>query len=196
LVKPDQRVLRVNDPALRDPLTNEIQLATRRQQFKRALELTRKLDARYPKSPAAHALRGMFAMALRNFSEASAAFRNAVAVQPEFAFCHYGIAAAEYQQRHYSAALPHARRVTQLEPRAAAAWVFLSMCAEAAGNRQESLSAARRLTTLAPREPAAWVRLSKAEEAMGNRVAATQALRRAVDAARARSAARPAPRTR
>ena len=72
------------------------------------------------------------------------------------------------------------RKVTKLEPRAAAGWAVLSMCAEMTGNWQESVVAARRLVVLAPRQTAAWVRLALAERNVGNHNAAIQAMDRAV----------------
>lgn len=189
LVKPDERVFRMTDAAMRDPLLKEIAQASRAKQFKRGMELTRQLSARYPASASAHAMHGLYAEALHHDDEAIAAFRKAVALQPKFTLCHFGIAAAEYKRGHYAAALPHIRRVTELEPQAASGWAVRSMCAQAVGQRQEGLTAAQRLITLAPQQPAAWVRLAEAQRSVGNYAEASRALNRAVHIARAAKAA-------
>ncbi len=189
LVKPDERVWRMTDAAMRDPLVKEIAQASKTKQFKRGMELTRQLTARYPASASAHALHGLYADALHHDEEAIAAFRKAVALQPKFALCHFGIAATEYKRGHYAAALPHIRRVTELEPQAASGWAVRSMCAQAVGQRQEGLTAARRLIALAPQQPAAWVRLAEAERSVGNYAEASRAMNRAVNVARAVRAA-------
>ena len=189
LVKPDERVFRVTDAAMRDPIIKEITQASKTKQFKRGIELTRQLAARYPASASAQALHGLYAETLQHDDEAVAAFRKAVAIQPKFALCHFGIAATEYKRGHYAAALPHIRRVTELEPHAASGWAVRSMCAQAVGQRQEGLTAARKLITLAPQQPAAWVRLAEAERSVGNYAEASRALHRAVYVARAAKAA-------
>ena len=61
LVKPNEHVVRANDPALRDPLVKQIDAADKAKQSKRALELARQLAARYPSSAAANYYAGYFA---------------------------------------------------------------------------------------------------------------------------------------
>ena len=192
LVKREPRATTPSDPALRDPLAAQIDEAVRAGKKKRTADLARPLAARYPSSAVAHAVHGFWVLERKRYAEASAAFRRALALQPQVPLCHYLLAVSEYEQKRFHAALPHIRRVTQLEPRAPTGWIFLSVCAEAAGKPRESLSAARRLTALAPREAVAWLRLAKAEDAMGNRTAANNAMRRAIEIARAQASARPA----
>lgn len=180
LVKANEHVLRVSDPALRDPLVKQIEAATRAKQSKRALELSRQLAARYPSSAAAHYYAGYFASDEKRYAESSAAFRRALAIQPQLVLCHYSLSFVEWRQGHFSVALKHMREVTRLEPRAAAGWAVLSMCAEMTGGWQESVVAARHLVALAPRETAAWVRLAMAEKNVGNYNAAVQAMNRAI----------------
>jgi tetratricopeptide (TPR) repeat protein len=179
LVKRNENAVRVNDPALRDPLVKQIEAAARARQSKRALNLARQLATRHPSSAAAHYYAGYFASEEKRYAESSAAFRRALAIQPRLALCHWNLSFVEWRQGHYNVALKHMRQVTKLEPRAAAGWAVLSMCAEMTGNWQESVVAARRLVVLAPRQTAAWVRLALAERNVGNNNAAIQAMNRA-----------------
>lgn len=180
LVKLNEHVLRVSDPALRDPLVKQIEAASKANQSKRALELSRQLATRYPSSAAANYYAGYFASIERRYAESSAAFRRALAIQPQLVLCHYCLGFVEWRQGHFNIALQHMREVTKLEPHAAAGWAVLSMCAEMSGAGQESVSAARHLVALEPRQTAAWVRLAMAEKNVGNYNAATQAMNRAV----------------
>lgn len=180
LVKRNEQVVRVTDPAMRDPLVKQIEAATNAGKSKRALELARQLAARYPSSAAANYYAGYFASGEKQLAEASAAFRRALAIQPQLVLAHLSLSFVEWRRGHYKDALHHIRKVTKLEPRAAAGWAVLSICAEANGQWQESVAAARRLVVLEPRQPAAWVRLALAERNVGNYNAALQAMDRAV----------------
>jgi tetratricopeptide (TPR) repeat protein len=180
LVRRSENAVRVNDPALRDPLVQQIEAAERAKQPKRALELARQLATRHPGSPAAHYHVGYLASEQNRLAESSAAFRRALAIQPQLVLCHLSLGFVEWRQGHYNDALHHMRKVTKLEPRAAAGWAVLSMCAEMTGKWQESVMAARRLVVLEPRQTAAWVRLAMAERNVGNYSAALQAMDRAI----------------
>jgi tetratricopeptide (TPR) repeat protein len=185
LVKLNEHVLRVSDPALRDPLVKQIEAAAKARQSKRALELSRQLATHYPSSAAAHYYVGYFASTEKRYPESSAALRRALAIQPQLVLCHYSLAFVEWQQGHISIALQHMREVTKLEPRAAAGWAVLSLCTAMAGLPQESVVAARHLVALEPRQTAAWVRLAMAERNVGNYNAAAQAMDRAIVVQRA-----------
>ena len=180
LVKPDEHVLRVSDPALRDPLVKQIATTSKAKQWKRSFDLSKQLAAHYPSSPAAHAYCGLFALESSHFADASSALSRALQLQPQFVLCHYLIASAEWQQRHFNVAIQHLRTLTKLEPQAAGAWAALSMCAEIVGARQESVMAARHLVALTPRQTESWVRLAVAEKNAGNYNAAMDAMKRAV----------------
>lgn len=180
LVHADERVLRVNDPALRDPLIKQVETAEKAKQAKRALELARQLATRYPSSATANYYAGYFASNEKQYAEASTSFRRALAIQPRFVLVHYSLGFVEWQQRHFEAALLHIREVTKLEPRAAAGWAVLSLCAEMVGSRDESVRAARHLVELEPRKTAAWVRLAMAEKNVGNYDAAVRAMNQAI----------------
>src|SRR5437762_943657 len=151
LVHADERLLRVNDPALRDPLAKQIEAASKARQWKRALELARQLAGRYPSSVTANFYTGYFASEEKRYAEASTAFRRALAIQPRFVLGHYCLGFVEWRQRHFDIALRHFREVTKLEPQAAAGWAILSLCTEMLGAREESVIAARHLVALAPR---------------------------------------------
>jgi tetratricopeptide (TPR) repeat protein len=185
LVHIDERILRVNDPALHDPLLKQIEAADKAKQAKRALELARQLAARYPSSAAANFYAGYFASEQKRYPEASTFFRRALALQPSFVVVHYCLGFVEWRQQHFNLALEQFRAVTKLEPRAAAGWAVLSICAEMVGAREESVIAARHLVVLEPRKIAAWVRLAMAENSVGNHGAAQQAMNRAIALQRA-----------
>jgi tetratricopeptide (TPR) repeat protein len=197
LVTLNEHVLRVGDPALRDPVVKQINVAVKARQLNRALELARQLAAHYPSSAAAHYYAGYFASEQKRYPEASVEFGRAVALQPQFVLGHYSLAFVEWRQGHFSIALQHMRQVTKLEPRAAAGWAVLSLCAEMVGEREESVVAARHLVALAPRQTAAWVRLAMAEKNVGNHAAAVQAWNNAVavqgGAKKSSTARKPAP---
>jgi tetratricopeptide (TPR) repeat protein len=183
LVKADERVLRVTDPALHDPLEKQISDTARAKNFKRSFELSRQLATRYPSSAAANTYSGFFALTLGRFGESSAAFRRALAIQPQLLVCHYFLGASEWRQRHFAVALQQFRQVTKLQPQASLGWVTLSLCAQAAGARSESVSAAKHLTALEPHQPQAWERLASAERSAGDYSGAAYAMDRAAKAA-------------
>ena len=104
LVKQNEHVVRVNDPALRDPLVKQIEAASKAKQSKRALELSRQLATRYPSSAAANYYAGYFASEEKRYPESSAAFRRALAIQPQLVLCHLQprlcrMAARSFQRR-------------------------------------------------------------------------------------------------
>jgi tetratricopeptide (TPR) repeat protein len=177
LVKPSvQRTLSQPDPALKDSLVDQIASASNRNNPQLALELSRKLSAHYPKSAGAECLHGIFALDLRQYREAGAAFRHSVALQPSFSLSHLGLAVTEIFQDHYSAAIPPLKQVTRLEPGYALAWMALSDCCLVAGQKQQAVEYARKATALAPSSSAAWVQLARAEKAVGNTEGTLQAL--------------------
>ena len=94
LVKVNEHVLRVTDPASRDPLARQIQAASKANQSKRALELSRQLAARYPSSATANYYAGYFAGREKRYAESSAAFRRVLAIQPQLVLGHYSLAFA------------------------------------------------------------------------------------------------------
>jgi len=185
LVHADERILRVNDPAINDPLVKQILAASKANQIKRGLDLSQQLTKHFPSSVLANCFVGYFQLELRRDGDASTAFRKALAIQPHFVLAHFYLGMAEWHQGHVRAALPHFREITKLEPRAAGGWAALSMAAEDSGERMEALSAARKLVELAPQHPAAWVRLALAEQNVGNSGAAVQAWNKAVALERA-----------
>jgi tetratricopeptide (TPR) repeat protein len=149
IVKPPpiQQAVQRSDPAVKDPLVRQVFQAELVRNFPQALNLSRKLTERYPRSAGAQSLRGVLAWRLRQFGEASAAFRTATNIQPKLAFAHFGLALVEASQRHFAAAVSHLQRVTELEPKAAVAYYALSDCTLRLGRKQESVDYARKATT-------------------------------------------------
>lgn len=182
LVKPSvERSLNQEDPASRDPMATQIIVAARSGNMARAMDLSRKLCARYPKSAAAECLRGMLAVVLRQYGEAAVAFRRATALQPTFSLGHFGLALVEASQNRYGAAIPHLKQLTRLEPKSAVGWMALSDCALRVGRKEESAEHARKATMLAPSMLAGWVQLARAEAALGRTEAALTALSRGAE---------------
>jgi tetratricopeptide (TPR) repeat protein len=149
LVKPPvQQALQQEDPAAKDGMVREINDAAKAQNLGRALNLSRKLAEKYPRSAGAQCLRGLVAWRLRQFGEASSAFRAATTIQPKFAFAHFGLALVEANGNHFAAAIPHLQRVVELEPKAALAYYALSDCALRVGRKQDSVDYAKKAAAL------------------------------------------------
>jgi tetratricopeptide (TPR) repeat protein len=175
---PPEQVVRA-DPASQDPLIKQIVNAAKAQNFGQALELSRRLAQRYPKSAGAQAFHAILAFQLRRVDEAADAFRKTIAIQPNLAFAYFGLGAVEFVRRHFAAAIPYFRKSVQLEPKASFNWLFLSACAEKLGRKQESLGYAKRATTASPDLAATWIQLARAESALGHQREAMAAMKRA-----------------
>lgn len=167
------------DPAINDPLAKQISAAAKAQNFGTALDASRRLADRYPKSLGAQVIHGMLALSLRRFPEASTAYHKALSIRPDFAGAYIGVALAEASQQHFRAALSDFQQVTRLAPKAEMGWIGSSACAEKSGRRQESLEYARRATAVAPSSAGAWYQLAREEGLSGNKQASAHALARA-----------------
>jgi tetratricopeptide (TPR) repeat protein len=177
LVNPTvQRAISQPDPALRDPLASQVFVAAQANDPGRALDYSRKLCAKYPKSAGSECLRGIVALNFKQYGEATTAFRRSIAISPNLSLSHFGLAATEVFQDHYAAAIPHLKELTRLEPQYGFGWLALSDCALRCGRKQESLEYARRATKVAPSAASAWLQLARAENALGNSEATLQAL--------------------
>jgi len=182
LVKPTvERAVRQPDPALRDPLTSQIFLAAQSRNAGRALDLSRKLSAKYPKSAGSECLHGIVALAFNQYGEAGAAFHHSIAMSPSLSLSYFGLAATEVFQNHYAAAIPPLKELTRLEPQYGFGWLALSDCALRCGRKQESVEYASRATKVAPSAASAWLQLARAENAVGNGEATLQALSRGAE---------------
>ena len=182
LVKPSvARAINQPDPALRDPLVQQIAAASQSNNNARALDLVRKLSAKHSKSPGAKCLHGILAFVAGQNSEAAIAFRNTIAARPDFSLAHLGLAAIEVRQGRYGASIPHLRALVRLEPKYAFGWMALSESALRSGNKQEGVEAARRCTAVAPSAPNAWLQLARAERAVGNAEGTLRALSRGAE---------------
>jgi Flp pilus assembly protein TadD len=139
--QPVQQVLETNDPAAKDPAIKQILQAEQAHNFPRALDTARKLTNRYPNSAAAHSIRGILALRLHQFAEASSSFRTAAKIQPKLGFAHLGLALVEGSQGHFAAAIPHLQRVAELQPKAA----FPVLCNERLCAENRAQAGKRRL---------------------------------------------------
>ncbi|HST31339.1 MAG TPA: hypothetical protein VLK27_10935 [Chthoniobacterales bacterium] len=164
------------DPAIRDPLTKQVVDSAKAMNFGNAYALSRKLANRYPKSAVAQCLHGRFALLLRKYSEATAAYRKAIAEQPNLAIAYLGRGVSETGEQNFAAAMSDYHQVTRLVPKSDLGWVALSACAEKMGRKGESLNDARQATTVAPSSALAWYQLSREEALSGNKQAADKAL--------------------
>jgi tetratricopeptide (TPR) repeat protein len=147
---PVERVLQQSDPALKDPLGKEIVIALRMRNFSRAVNLSRQLTQRYPRSTVAYWLYGTIALGLRQYGEASSAFHKAIELWSNLGFAHIMLGNVEASQQHFAAALPHFQKATEVEPKNPLGWLFLSACAEKAGHKEQALEYAKKTTTVSP----------------------------------------------
>ena len=167
------------DPAQNDPLAKEMAAAVKAHKLGPALEASRRLSNKYPKSLGAHAIHGLIALVMHRYPEASAAYRKALAIRSDFAPGYVGIALAEASQNHFREALSNFQQLTRLAPKSDIGWIGSSACAEKLGLRQDSIAYARRATVAAPASPTAWYQLAREEGLYGNKQAAAKALARA-----------------
>lgn len=167
------------DPAIRDPLTKQMEAAAKANNYGAALDASRRLAARYPKSLGAQMMHGILAALLRRFPEASRAYRKAVSMQPDLATAYLGLGLAEFSQRHFGAALTNFRQVTRLAPKADIGWIGVSASEEKLGHRRESLEYGRRAVAVAPSSAGAWYQLARVEGLSGNKQASAKAFARA-----------------
>jgi Flp pilus assembly protein TadD len=167
------------DPAQNDPLAKQMIAAAKAQDFGTALDASRRLATKYPKSLGAQMAHGMIALSLRRFSEAASTYRKALSIRSSFAVAYIGLGLAEASQGHFGDALSAFQQITRLVPKADVGWIGSSACAEKLGRRQESLEYARRATVVAPSSPGAWYQLAQAEGLFGDKQTAAKALTRA-----------------
>jgi superkiller protein 3 len=167
IIEPSARkALERRDPAFNDSLASQIDVAVRTGKLQQAFSLSHKLTEQYPRSAGAQCVRGALAYDLRQYGEASTAFRTAVNIDPKYAFAYFGLAAVEATQGQYAAAIPHLQQVLKLQPIAAAAYYVLSDCAFHLGHKEESAAYARKGTALAPSDADMWLDLARAEKSL------------------------------
>jgi tetratricopeptide (TPR) repeat protein len=167
------------DPARNDPLAKQMFAAAKAQNFGIALEASRRLANKYPRSLGAQAYHGLLAVAMRRFPEASAAYRKALSIRSDFSPAYVGLALAELAQSHFREAFLNFQRVTKITPNADIGWIGMSACAERLGWRHDSLVYARRATVVAPASASAWYQLAREEDLFGDVHAASKAVARA-----------------
>jgi tetratricopeptide (TPR) repeat protein len=179
LVKPPPVNVLDELEVLGDPLTKRIGTACAYHNWLQARALALRLAQAHPNNPWVHCIRGSIATEVVRFSEASAAFADAVKVRPKFTYAFLQLGAVEVIQQHFAAAIPHFNKVVELEPKWAIGWVFLSGCTEKLGRRQESLEYAKRAIAVGPDFSGTWLQLAHAENALGHTENAKRALARA-----------------
>src|SRR3954453_12196309 len=171
------------DPLTNDPLAKEFLAAMKQHNFGIAMEISRRLASKYPKSVAAQFVHAQMAKEMKSFPEAVAGFHKVLALQPDFAFAYFGLGASEAGQQHFRAALSDFEHITRLEPSRDVGWIVCSQCAEKIGNQKLSLDYARRGTRAAPKSSAIWVQAGREEGRSGNKQAAIDDYRRAMQLA-------------
>jgi tetratricopeptide (TPR) repeat protein len=167
------------DPAQNDPLAKQMLAATKARNLGAALEASRRLANKYPKSLGAQGTHGLIALAARRFPEAAAAYRKALSIRSDFPGAYVGLALAEISQGHFREALSNFQQITRVAPKADIGWIGSSACAEKLGQRQQSLAFARRATVAAPSSASAWYQLAREEGLFGDKQTAAKALARA-----------------
>jgi len=164
------------DPAQNDPLAKQMLAALKSKNFGTALDASRRLANKYPKSLGAQWIHGLIALAMRQFAETSGAYHKVLAIRSGFFPAYMGLGLAEAAQHHYKVALSNFQQLTRLAPKADIGWIGSSACAEKLGMRQESLNYARRATAVAPSSAGAWYQLAREEGLFGDKQAAAKAL--------------------
>src|SRR6267378_5081591 len=86
------------DPAINDPLAKQMAAAAKAHNLGTALDASRKLAARYPKSLGAQMVHGMLALSLRRFPDASAGYHKALSLRPAFSAAYVGLGVADFSQ--------------------------------------------------------------------------------------------------
>jgi len=167
------------DPASNDPLTKQIKPAIEAHNYGIALDLSRRLASRYPKSLNSQLLHGFLALSLQQFREAASAYNAALAIRPDFPPAYLGLGIVNAAQNRFDAALSDFQNLTRVAPQADIGWIGSSACAAKLGRTRDSLAFARKATAVAPSSAAAWTQAARAENLAGNAQAAKADLARA-----------------
>ena len=102
LVKPQvKRAIEKPDTAVKDPLAKQTISALNSEPL-RALTLSRELVHKNPSSPFAHFLHGVAAMDIRQFGEASGAFRSSISIRSDIPIVHLALGVTEMVQNHFA----------------------------------------------------------------------------------------------
>jgi tetratricopeptide (TPR) repeat protein len=182
------------DPAVNDPLAKQITAASKAHNYGLALDLSRRLASRYPKSLEAQMVHGILAMSVRQFREAMDAYHRALSIRPDFPPAYFGLGITNVAQNRFGAALSNFKQITRIAPQLEVGWVGSSVCAERLGRKRDSLEFARRATAVAPSSAGAWFQLAREENLAGNNQAAKAALLRGNQLQRNAPKAKPAQR--
>ena len=178
------------DPAISDPLSKQINSALQAHNYGVALDLSRRLAARYPKSLNSQMLRGLVALLDRDFREAAHAYKAGLSIRADFAPAYVGLGIADASQNRFAAALSDFLHLTKIMPQADIGWIGSSACAEKLGRMRDSLAFARKATAVAPSSVGAWTQAAHEEELAGNAQVAKADLAKANDLRRKQPAAK------
>jgi tetratricopeptide (TPR) repeat protein len=167
------------DPAINDPLAKHLIAAAKSHNFGIALDDSRHLAQRYPKSVGAQVIHAQVALALHMYPESSEAFHKVLSFRPDYVDGYFGLGMTELSQRHFRAALGDFQQVARLIPDKDLGWVAMSVCEEKLGDKKNSLDYARKATAIAPNSWVAWMQAAREENLAGNKQAAVVDLVRA-----------------
>jgi tetratricopeptide (TPR) repeat protein len=169
------------DPAISDPLTKQINTAIQSHNFGVALDLSRRLAARYPKSLSSQMVHAGLAASIREFREATRAYNAALALRPDFPPAYIGLAIVNASQNRFDVALSDFQHITRALPQADIGWIGSSACAEKLGRMKDSLAFARKATAVAPSSAGAWLQAAHEESLAGNAPASKADLAQATE---------------
>jgi tetratricopeptide (TPR) repeat protein len=170
-----------SEPASNDPLGQRAIMHANRGEYRSAIECCRQLEAKYPNTFGSYCVHGLAAWAGGAYQDAAAAFSKAVAIKPNAAYGHFGLALVELTQGHYNAALPHFQQMARLEPNEPIIYYYMSEIAWVAGRSRESYEYAQKTASLAPSEWVAWAQVARGAASLGDKPGTVKAMSRAAE---------------
>jgi tetratricopeptide (TPR) repeat protein len=126
-----------------------------------------------------HALRGALMLMFRRNDAAIAAYRAALAADPDMLKALRSLAFLLAEDKHYAEAATLLARATKLVPTDTGTWFNLGFVEEKAGQRRAAIEAFRRAVALNPAMDRAWYGMGIAHAALGEHEDAAQALEEA-----------------
>jgi tetratricopeptide (TPR) repeat protein len=153
---PLETALKDPDPMFADPAFRRLVISLRGRDPKAALDSLRTLAIAYPAKTGVQFLRGVFALRLKLYPEAQAAFETIIARKTDAALGWYGLACVQVAQHRSPAALASLHRALQLQPKFTGAWILLALYETQQGNPAQGAAAALHVTQLAPNLAMGW----------------------------------------
>src|ERR1700719_53266 len=111
------------DPAINDPLTKQTKSAIQAHNYGVALDLSRRLASRYPKSLSSQMLHGFLAFSAQQFSEATRACNAALTIRPDFPPAYVGLGIVNIAQNRFDAALSDFQQINRVAPQSDIGWI-------------------------------------------------------------------------